>query len=176
MVLGLIALAARATSATRWIVEADPLVYLLGGGSLHARASPLPHWTFGFGGGAGLELPAQFLEAGSEGSTEDWKAEVPWALAVSFDRSLRPEGDGWSVGAQTGLQHLRLRSPDGKWLRKGAGFAIGRIGWRWRPFAEGLHLFPWIGIGWTRTVYGNKEGPSLPEILPFGALHVGWQF
>lgn len=166
---------ATTAGATEWILEVDPLVFVLGGASLHARVRPREHWTFGVGGASGVEIPTAFLEV-PRGELDPGSARVPWALAISTDRTLGPGGDGWSLGGQVGIQKLVVGSVGGNGWEKGTGFAVARLGWRWRPFDGGFHLFPWIGLGLTETVFGDREGPAPPMLLPFGAIHAGWRF
>ena len=160
------------------LVETDPATFPLAGGALHLRVRPeaCPSWTFGAGIYA-LDFPSLLVDLTPENKGEDWNVRIQPGIGIFTDRDFGEKNSHLTLGGQVGLQRFEVdatgrKGSDGFWNL----LIMPRIGYHWAPFDNGFYLFPWAGLGYTKTVSGSTGQFHVAPLVPFATMHVGWEF
>lgn len=159
------------------LLETDPATFPMKGGALHLRArfDAMPGWTVGVGAYA-LDLPGLMVDLVPRNADEDWDVRIEPGIGLFLDRGFGAGGDGLTVGGQVSLQRFELEATGQEGGDAWNVLAMPRVGYHWRPFANGFYLFPWAGVGWTVPVAGDEGDYHVAPIVPFATMHIGWQF
>lgn len=167
---------ALSTSAMELLVETDPATFALHGAAAHlrVRSEAMPGWTVGAGAYL-LDFPALMVDLNEANKGEAWDVRIAPGIGLFVDHSLGQSGLQW--GMQLGMQRFEASNAG---QAKGDGFwnllVMPRLGWEWHPMGNGFYLFPWAGLGWTRTIAGSSGAYDVAPLVPFATLHAGWQF
>ncbi len=176
------------TSATAFgqssdvLVETDPMTFVLGGYSAHARVAPtaLRGWAIGAGVYA-MDLPDAMVDINAENRDEGWNARLSFGAGVFADYQFAGSTSGAFVGVQAAIQRYRLTrdSMSGK-AEYTAGLIMARLGYQWFPSRTGFYVMPWLGVGATTAIAGERQvGAQTYDVFPvvaFATLHAGWRF
>lgn len=164
--------------ATGILLETDPATFPLAGGAIHLRLRPatLSQWTFGAGVYA-LDFPGMLVDLTPENKDEKWNVRIQPGIGLFTDRDFGERNHHMTVGTQVGVQRFEvdaagLNGSDGFWNL----LVMPRIGYHWAPFHNGFYLFPWAGIGYTKTISGSTGDFHVAPLVPFATMHVGWEF
>jgi len=160
------------------LLETDPATFPLAGGAIHIRVRPaaLPEWTFGAGVYA-LDFPGMLVDLTPENKDEKWDVRIQPGIGLFTDRDFGERSHHMTLGAQVGVQRFEVNAPgqegsDGFWNL----LIMPRIGYHWAPFDNGFYMFPWAGIGYTKTISGSTGNFHVAPLVPFATLHLGWEF
>lgn len=166
----------RAAADWRVVVEIDPTNYILRGGwsaTLFVRPGPLQHWRFGASVYAS-DLPSFAVE-------DRWKARIEPGFAVHAHYFPSPEAKGFFFGGLVSLNRWDYTFDAMDSVRVDELSIMPAIGYQWFPFASGLVVKPWLGVG--IPLYANREPTIGTEthdraipVAPFVTIHLGYQF
>ncbi|MGE0321069.1 MAG: hypothetical protein AB7K71_11730 [Polyangiaceae bacterium] len=174
------AAASPAEAAPSLHMETDPATFAFRGFAAHVRVVPEEsHWSVGAGAYA-LDFPALLVDANPDNADEGWDVRLSLGLGAFVDYYLRTDTSGWFVGAQLAAQRFHYeREGFAGSAASTSLLAMPRVGYTWFPFDSGLYLMPWFGIGATAPVAGDRqiggEEYDVFPLIPYGALHLGWQ-
>lgn len=163
--------------AVNVLVETDPATFALGGGAIHLRLRPDSSLcSYGIGAYA-LDFPSLMVDLHQPNRKEDWKVSIQPGIGLFADRGFGIPSRHWTLGMQAGIQRFSVEAPgqegsDGYWNL----LVMPRAGFHWAPFQNGFYLFPWAGVGYTRTISGTSGDFDVSPVVPFATLHMGWQF
>jgi len=169
-------------SETTYAIEIDPLTFALDGYSLHARVSPknLPHWRFG-AGIYSMEFPDVFVDMNSDNKNKGWQVELDQGIGLFTEYYLRNNREGWFVGAQLAQQEFSIQNDQtGSQQQQFKNLLLmPYTGYRW-PLNNELYVQGWFGVGYTEKSSGNTQlgenNYDIDPLVPFGAIHVGYEF
>lgn len=163
-------------------VETDPATFVFDGYSAHARVSPgpWPRWTVGLGTYA-MDMPDAVVDINPDNRDEGWNARLSFGAGLFVDYHLAGPRDGAFVGVQLAVQRYRVTRDDMPGSATyTAGLVMARLGYRWFPTRSGLYLMPWLGVGGTAPVGGDRtvagETYDVFPVAAFATLHAGWMF
>lgn len=171
--------ASPARADTSLLLETDPSTFAFRGYAAHARIAPgAGHVALG-GGIYALDFPKPLVDLNGKNRGEGWDVRLEVGGALFADYYLRPHAEGWFVGAELALQRYRYARDGAPGAHATNVVVMPRAGYQWRPFHAGFYVMPWAGLGvqgkvaGTETV-GNQKYDVFP-LVPYGALHLGWQ-
>ncbi len=173
---------AAAAPAPTIMVETDPSTFVLGGFAAHARVqADKKHTAFGVGAYA-LDFPKPIVEVDGRNRGDGWKVRLNLGVAAFVDYYVAPAPRGLFFGVQLAGQQFRYRNENspGEQAFGVNALLMPRVGYLFRPFDAGFYLLGWAGLGATAPVAGSRgvggrEYKVFP-LIPFAAVHVGWQF
>ncbi len=172
--------ASTADAAPHLHLETDPATFAFSGFAAHARLSPeRSHWSVGLGAYA-LDFPDLLVNANPNNADEDWEVRLSLGAGAFVDYYLHAEPRGWFFGAQLAIQRFHYERAGVPGEADGSNLLLmPRTGYTWFPFDRGLYLMPWFGLGVTAPIGGSSsvggEKYDVFPVIPYGALHVGWQ-
>jgi hypothetical protein len=182
LALACVAVVSSARAHTSVMVETDPSTFVFSGFAVHARVAPDDgHWVGGAGAYA-LDFPSALVDMNSANRDQGWDVRLQIGGAAFVDYSFAPGARGWFVGVETALQSYRYRNAATPGSEANAlnVVVMPRAGYQWHPFDAGLYVTPWIGLGVQTQVSGSRsvgdKEYSLSPWIPYGAVHVGWQW
>lgn len=179
---------------SQFIVELDPLPYILGGGGGHLGWTPLSskHFTFGLGFVIGPEFPEPFVEMDKRNKDEGWSLKVNQGAGVWVQYYLREPNEGWFTGLQVFTQEMELQKDEYPDQSDRTNVLMGAVqaGYVWYPLNKvNLYLRPWAGFGIQKTIKATFDPDEVdPEMriedreyylasfLPFATFHIGYAF
>jgi hypothetical protein len=183
---------AKAASAPTVMLETDLATFVFGGFAAHARVAPgRGHIVVGAGFYA-LDYPSFLVDLDSANRGAGWKVRLRLGGALFADYYFRPNAEGWFVGMELALQQFRYSNEEvpGESVTATNLVMMPRAGFQWQPFEAGFYLMPWLGLGYTTQISGERRlsgsspggsGPvvrtyDLSPFVPYAALHIGWKF
>ncbi len=178
-----LSLVATTANAADLSVETDPATFAFGGYAAHIRVqtdgSP---WVIGLGTYS-LEFPGLMKGLVISPSSDNLTVKLKSGFGLFVDRYLSSsKNEGLFVGVQLAHHALELidKNVAGGVVKYNAVIIMPRVGYRWNIGTSGLYLLPWAGVGYVSLVGDDpKIGAqtySAKQWLPFGTLHVGFQF
>ena len=181
------------TKRTEFILEIDPLPYLLGGVGGHIGWSPknTGKITMGLGFVAKPEFPDAFINQNSKNKDQGWQLKVNQGMGIWGQYYLKEQNQGWFTGIQLFTQEIQLTNTNypGETDRTNTLLIAVQGGYVWYPFSKhNFYLRPWGGLGYQTTIsptfepdkvdpdlqIGNKKY-YLAGIMPFATLHLGYR-
>lgn len=171
-------------SKASFSVETDPLIFVLQGygGHMKVNHEALEHWEFGVGGGFSATLPDAFNDMNKNNKDQGWSVKMIKAVGLFSEYYFQTSRRGWFVGSQAMFQKYRIKnSAIGLEHSDFTTFVImAHTGYRWFPFKNGFYARPWLGIGYQTKNQGSvnlgEKTYDIFKILPFTAVHLGYQF
>jgi len=162
-----------------FMVETDPSTFALGGFAAHLRLQP-KDFPVALGVGVyALDLPAFLVDLNP--ANRGWKSRIELGAAAFGDYYFSGQPRGLFAGVELAAMEYRYTDAQGGAARATNLLVMPRVGYLWRPFEKlGLYLLPWAGLGLTGQVLGSAAVDAdsqyaVSPLVPFGALHVGWQ-
>lgn len=173
--------ASEATAAPTVMLETDPATFAFGGFSAHARLAPeRSHLAVGVGAYA-MTFPSVLAGMAPANHDEGWKVRLSLGVGAFGDYFFAEEPRGWFVGAQLAVQRYRYENEHVAGAEAGATnlLVMPRVGYLYRPFRAGFFVEPWLGVGATARLAGSAQVGdreyALFPVVPYAAVHVGWQ-
>jgi hypothetical protein len=164
-------------------LETDPATFAFGGYAAHVRiqrdGSP---WVISVGAYS-LEFPEVMRGLVINPSSDHLTLKLKSGFGLFVDRYLSTsKNEGLFVGVQVAHHALELNDNNmaGGPAKYNAVITMPRIGYRWNVGTSGFYLLPWAGAGYVSTDGDDPkigaQSYSAKQWLPFGSLHLGYQF
>ncbi|CAA6805797.1 MAG: Unknown protein [uncultured Sulfurovum sp.] len=160
-------------------IETDPATFAFDGYALHLKKSfeEVPHMEFGIGVYA-MDFPDAFVDMHSKNKDKGWDVRLNQGIGLFVDSYQQADLSGWFIGGQLALQEYEL-TLNGSKEKYDSMMLMGYGGYK---FLLGEHTYAklWGGVGYSNKVSGsnvvNQTTYDVPNLIPFGALHVGYTF
>lgn len=177
-----------------WLVEVDPLPFLMGGQGGHIGWSPKSsqNFTFGLAMVSGMEIPNAIVNLEEKNKDQEWSVRINQGLGVWSHYYFQERNKGWFTGLQVFTQEMELTNQDypGESDRTNTILIALQGGYVWYPFQKaGFYLRPWAGLGHQSTINGSFKPEEvdpemvigdreyfLPSLMPFATIHFGYKF
>ena len=160
-------------------IEIDPATYGFDGYSVHLKHTfdALPKTQFGVGVYA-MDFPDIFVDMHSKNKDRGWNVRLERGIGLFADIYLEEKQSGWFYGGQLAQQKYKIDR-----LGKGATYntllLMAHGGYKY-DINEHFYLKLWGGVGYSHKYSGQNRVDDLiydvPKVVPFGALHIGYQF
>jgi len=166
-------------SADKTSIEIDPATYAFSGYSVHLKHSfdELPKIQFGLGIYA-MDFPDILVDIDSSNKDKGWDVRLDRGIGLFADVYSNESQNGWFYGGQIAEQKYELSH-----LSQTESYNIILLmahgGYKY-DVNEKLYLKFWGGVGYAHQYSGetNVAGVKydVPRVVPFGAMHVGYNF
>ncbi len=184
LILGVaFALGAIQVHAAEISVETDPATFAFEGYAGHVRIQPDGSpWVISLGAYS-LKFPGIMRKLVIEPSSDSINLKLDSGVGLFVDRYWSAaKNEGFFTGAQVAHHNLTVsdKNAPGSESKYKAVIVMPRMGYRWNIGNSGFYLLPWAGLGFVSTIgddpkIGNQTY-SAKKMLPFGTLHLGYQF
>lgn len=181
-------------SKHQFLIEVDPLPYLLGGMGGHFGWTPKnnKHLAYGVGLVVGPEFPDAMHNMNANNRDQGWNLKVNQGAGLWAHYYFKRTNKGWFTGLQVFTQEMELSNDNfpGQSDRTNVLMLAIPTGYVWYPIEHfNLYLRPWAGFGFQKVIkstfepgkvtpemnVGNKEY-HLPPFVPFATFHIGYSF
>jgi hypothetical protein len=179
---------------SEFMVEIDPLPYIMGGAGGHFGWSPKKskHFTFGLSFIAQTNYPKTFVELDSKNKEMGWSVKINQGMGLWTHYYFDIKNKAWFVGMQFFTQEMELTNDNfpRETDRTNTILIAAQAGYLWYPFKkERFYLRPWAGFGYQSVISGtiepDKVDPDLrigdkeyhlATLMPFASIHFGFRF
>lgn len=169
------------------MVETDPATFALHGYAAHvhmplADSGEASRWTVGVGTYS-LTFPQAFRKLALNTNSSNTELKLRQAYGVFVDRYLSNDANqGPFIGVQLARQNYQIGNTHSAQPRQAyhAWVVMPRIGYRYLVGTTGWYVTPWMGVAHVSSTPSSVElsqgKVTTEQWLPYGALHVGYQF
>jgi len=164
---------------TEFAVEIDPATYAFEGYSVHLKMTPaqLPQLQLGIGVYA-MDFPDIFVDMHSKNKDKGWDVRLDRGIGFFADYYFDDSQEGWFAGAQLARQRYEI-GLHGEQSSYDVTLIMAHGGYRYN-INDHWYLKAWGGVGYAKKTSGSNvvagEVYDVPDVVPFGALHVGYRF
>jgi hypothetical protein len=194
LLIGILDLHAQEKDKHEFLIEADPLPFIMGGVAAHFGWSPKKseHLTIGLAFVAQIKYPDAFIELDARNKDMGWGVKINQGMGLWSQYYFRKKNDGWFAGLQLFTQEMELTNENfaGETDRTNTVLIALQGGYLWYPFSrQKFYLKPWAGIGYQSVISGtiepDKVDPDLnvgnleyhlTPLMPFATVHLGYRF
>ena len=160
-------------------IEIDPSTYALGGYSLHLkkRFDSIPNVQFGVGAYA-MDFPDVFVDMHSKNRDKGWDVRLDNGVGLFTDVYQDETLSGWFYGTQIAFQRYKIDNIGGS-SSYDTFLLMGHGGYKYN-MNDQWYLKFWGGVGYSHKFSGSNRVGNLeydvPTVVPFGALHIGYNY
>lgn len=185
---------AQDTLRNEFLIEVDPIPFILGGAGGHFSWSPrsAEHFIFGVSFLAQADLPNAFVNLNDINKNKGWQVKINQGLGFYSQYYFDKNGNSWFAGMQLFTQEMELKNDQfpGESDRTNLILLAFQAGYHWYPFKKtNIFIKPWVGIGYQNVISGTFDTDNvdpdldvgtleyeLPPIMPFATVHFGYRF
>lgn len=163
--------------------ETDPSTFAMKGFAFHLRYKPAHQQHVVLGGGIyALDFPDMLINMNKKNRSEGWNVRLNGAVSLFGEYYFRQANKSWFIGLQPGIQQFKItNNQSGEVSTSFTNLLImPSIGYNWSPFHFPMYFKPWMGLGYTTTISGNRTVGMMEydvsPLIPFVTLHIGYTF
>lgn len=162
-----------------YAIEIDPSTYAFDGYSVHIKKQfdAVPNVQFGIGVYA-MDFPDIFVDLHKNNKNKGWDVRLDNGIGLFADIYNDEHLSGWFYGGQIAFQKYDITNVPGSNSYDTVMF-MGHGGYKY-DIDTHWYLKFWGGVGFSHKISGSNVVGNLeynvPNIVPFGAVHIGYSF